>query len=112
MKIRFVLKGELGATQFLMFSGWYLPKNQEEHKINHWDTAPMGADIGYHSPKPMYEGDRPIADSCPYLDGKPCYYGGSGMAAETLFNKFVAEGVDVVWKELEDYYTAVFGELK
>ena len=112
MGIKFLLKGELGVVQFYMLSGWYLPHVREEYRNRPGFADPMGADVGYHSPRPMYDDQQPIGDSCPYLDGKPCYYDGSGLAADALFNKFVAEGVDIVWKELEDYYTDTFGELR
>ena len=110
--LKFILKGELGAVQFYILTGWNLPKVQEEHKIKGWSSNPMGADVGYHSPKPMYDDDTPATDSCPYLDGKPCYYDGSGLAADGLFDKFITKGIGAVWNKLENYYTDTFGELK
>ena len=112
MDMRFVLKGELGATQFVIFTNWYLEHvaKELEHKPT-WMFRPMGADVGYHSPKPIHNGQTSMG-SCEYLDGKDCYYGGSGLRAETLLIEFIKNGVDVVWKELEDTYVDRFGELK
>jgi len=110
--VKFLLKGKLGAVQFYILSGWHLPHVQEEHRNHPGFANPVGADVGYHSPKPIYEGQTPIDDSCPYLDGKPCYYDGSGLAADTLFDEFVTKGIDAVWNKLEEEYIYYFGELK
>jgi len=49
-----------------------------------------------------------ITDSCPYLDGKPCYYDGSTLAAERVFERLVREGDVGVWAALEEVYQQVF----
>ena len=117
-QMRFVLKGPLGAVQFLLFTQWQLPhvaKETYERTVAkalagedigvdlRCFYAPMPADRGYHSPVPLYEGQQPQPD-CPYLDGKPCYYDGSGLQAEGVFEALVREGTEGVWKELEYYY--------
>jgi hypothetical protein len=109
MNLRFVLKGERGAIQFLIFTGWHLPRVQEEFKRKGWDSSPMPADLGYHSLAPHYEGQGVQSDSCEYCDGKPCYYDGSGLNAEPVFDKFVSEGEEAMWAELASYYELVFG---
>jgi hypothetical protein len=119
--LRFVLKGELGATQFVVFTNWQLPHVTEEllGEPKHLDAIgistlflPLPADVGYHSPTPMYDGQEPMSDRCEYLDGRPCYYDGSGLQAERLFSRFVTEGEPAVWKELEEVYVNRFGELR
>ena len=146
VELRMVLKGELGAVQFLLYTGWYLKKNQEHLKKTLPDRLsdmyPLPADLGYHSPKPMYEGHEAMGSSsfdwdnkeevgtpdnplqlpllkptgtftpCEYLDGKPCYYDGSGLNAERVYGVLLEKGSDGVWKELEEYYVSTFGELK
>lgn len=69
---------------------------------------PIPADLGYHSPKPVYEGQTPISDSCEYLNDKPCYYDGSGLNAKKVFNTLLEFGSEGVWSYLEDYYKETF----
>ena len=109
MRARFVLMGEHGAVQFLLYTGWYLEHNREEYRHTPGVGGPMAADLGYHSYKPHYEEQEPIADSCPYLNGAPCYYDGSGLAADRVFEVFLTEGEEALWEELEDYYRDTFG---
>src|SRR5215467_3220628 len=62
--LRMVLKGPEGAVQFVLYTNWQLP-----HVTKEWEDRPdspqtlwkpLPADLGYHSPKPMYEGQRPM----------------------------------------------------
>lgn len=69
---------------------------------------PLPVNVGYHSPNPMYEGQSSVADSCKYLGGKPCYYEGSGLAAEDYFDTLVRYGGDAVWELLENRYHELF----
>jgi hypothetical protein len=110
MEVRFVLKGDLGATQFVAFLNIHLPHVREELRRkrspdDRFDLdAPMGADVGYHSPEPCYDGQSIVQESCPYLDGKPCYYDGSGLRADGFMPEFIAGGSDAVWGMLEEEY--------
>ena len=110
--LRFVLKGDNGATQFVAFTGWHLPDVTEDWKAKEWEIMGKltGADVGYHSPKPIYDGQEVSTEGCEYLNGKPCYYDGSGLRAEevgvpTLLNK----GSEGVWEMLEEEYHRYFG---
>lgn len=109
MNLRFVLKGDKGATQFIVYTNWHLPHVQKEleDKGTVCLIAPMPADVGYHSPIPQYEGQEPISEDCEYIGG-PCYYDGSGLRAISVFERFTAEGADAVWKELEEEYNRLF----
>jgi len=108
-EIKFILKGPAGAAQFVICTNWMLPHVQKEiGPRKGWTTycaVPMGADVGYHSPVPMYEDQEPIAEECPYLDGRPCYYDGSGLRAEELLERMIEEGDSAVWRELERVYS-------
>lgn len=168
----FVLKGEKGAVQFMLYTNWQLPHVSKEHDEKVLAMAnklagrpldqtmlnvmyhPLPADVGYHSPVPMYEGQKPIGATkilqeammrnvermrkarekgeemdmekwekweetsedtgtftpCEWLDGKPCYYDGSGLAAQEYFKVLVTEGSEAVWKKLEEYYKETFHE--
>ena len=114
MEVKFVLKGPSAATQFVIYTNWHLAHVQkqsdsrgEDAKYLHLSCHPLPADVGYHSLVPVYEGQTAITESCPYLNGKPCYYDGSSLQAEELYWRFVAEGDAVVWKELESRYNDI-----
>lgn len=103
--ITFILKGERGAVQFKMGSGWFLPQNKNAHS----DFYPSAWDKGYHSYIPRYDGQTTVTDSCHVLDGKPCYYDGSTLNAEPLLEVLLREGSEGIWRELEEYYKESFG---
>ena len=114
--IRFVLKGDKGAVQFVLSTNWQLPHVTEERKGHaydsidgdpHWMERPMPADLGYHSPVPRYAGQTCLSETCPVLNG-PCYYDGSTLNAEPVFARLLSEGDAGVWEALADYYHAVF----
>lgn len=99
---------------------------------------PLAADLGVHSPKPLYPDQLPMGaekfdferketlqgatgnieiptrvktgtfDPCPWLDGKPCYYDGSTLNAEPVFEILLKEGSAGVWRELREYYDRTF----
>lgn len=118
--LRMYLKGELGTVQFVIYTNWHLPHVQNEliHRNLNSEIGircaftPQPADIGYHSPKPMWEGQEPMTNSCECLGGVPCYYDGSGLYAEEIYKVLVEKGSEEVWEKLEEYYVDVFGELK
>ena len=108
--IRFLLKGPKGATQFVIYTNWHLPHIQEEMRSKtkslsfYTGLEPMGTDIGYHSPKPLYKGQSMVSKTCDALDGKPCYYDGTSLGAEEFIPQFLAGGSDAVWTMLEEEY--------
>jgi len=120
MQIRFVLKGELGAVQILFGTDWYPRSAQERlHTMGldrlyseYLHMKPDAWDVGYHSPTPQYEGHTPSSDSCEFLDGKPCYYDGSSLAADPVRDAFLEKGEESVWAVAKDRYIELFGELR
>lgn len=106
VEMRFVLKGPEGAVQFLLYTGWHLPEVTREIG----QQKPMPADLGYHSPTPRHEGQEQMNDGkgCEYLDGKPCYYDGSGCNAYGMWEVLLKEGSEGVWKALECVYSDLF----
>jgi len=106
MDIRFVLKNEKGAVQFLAFTGIHLPHVAQEFKGREYFGEPTGADIGYHSPTPMYEGQEPM--DCDLMAEGKCYYDGSGLQADEFMPEFIAGGTDAVWKMLEKRHGEIF----
>jgi len=114
----FVLNGEKGAVQFVIYTNWNLPHVQREMDEKPCDPMfpymfhkPMPADVGYHSPVPIYEGQELVAQSCKYLGGKPCYYDGSVLHANEVFTILVEQGSEGVWRHLEEYYHRLFDEV-
>jgi hypothetical protein len=121
MSIRFVLKGERGAVQFLLFTDWYPKEVQEERFFRQrWDKKarpyffelqPIAVDLGYHAREPQYEGQEMMTESCELLGG-PCYYDGSGLAADPIRDRLLTEGDKAVWEALEQRYIDQFGALE
>lgn len=111
VRIRFVLKGELGAVQWMIGTEWFVASAIEHlRKFPRSDLReycrPTGWDLGYHSPRPLYEGQEPMGQ-CDVLSGG-CYYDGSGCNADLLIENFLAQGDDYVWRALEAYYRCTF----
>ena len=114
-----VLQGAEGAVQFVLYTNWHLPEvagSTPDPISPHYDYArklsdfgaggPLPADLGYHSPRPIYEGQTPMSE-CKIIDG-PCYYDGSGLNAWMPFEALLREGHAGVWRVLEDYYRETF----
>jgi hypothetical protein len=107
--IAFFLKGPQGVIQFVFSTGWYLPHidlGPALHSLHY----PMGVDIGYHSPKPTYEGQTVSFDTCEWMDGEPCYYDGSSLNADPILKRLIADGEDAVWEEMGKWYEGRFAE--
>jgi hypothetical protein len=66
--------------------------------------SPTLADLGYHAKFPREPGQEPTSKECKYCDGEPCYYDGSGLNAQKVFDLLVEKGDEAVWKFLENYY--------
>jgi hypothetical protein len=106
--MRFLLKGPLGATQFTLLTGWYLKHIRGRHRCDdhHCGNSAMASDLGYHSPKPTYEGQRSM--ECDVIPGGSCYYDGSTLSASELFDEFCERGEDAIWERLMDNYRLLF----
>lgn len=112
MDLRFLLSGPKGTVQFVIFTNWMLPvfRPGGMEKKEAIFLLPIPADFGYHAYFPQYDGQEAFAESCQYLNGQPCYYDGSGLAAYYLFDEFIAKGEDVVWEALKDRYENLNGD--
>lgn len=110
----FYLQGPLGVVQFMMSTNWFLPHNIEEMKAEgQWfdkyglgnKSLPEGWDVGYHSPRPHYEGQIQMSD-CEFIEGGKCYYDGSALRAseEKWVETLVSKGLDGIWTKLEEEY--------
>ena len=109
----FYLHGDKGVIQFVTYLNWMLPQNRNEISSNdkypfqYW-MKPQPADLGYHSYELKYDGQTLLTDKCSLLNNKPCYYDGSGLNAEPIFEILISEGEEGVWKKLEEYYMYTF----
>ena len=101
-----ILKGDKGAVQFSFSTGIYPPNVLAEWKAKGYVSEPMGYDVGYHSPTPIYDG-QDLMGKCDLLDGD-CYYDGSSLRAEEWFKIFMEDGYERIWEMLEDYYKELF----
>jgi hypothetical protein len=114
MTLRFILKGPKGATQFMFYTAQHLQHVADELYFRNRSSRynpfkGMGADIGYHSHRPMYEGHTPMNGTCDVLGGQ-CYYDGSSLQASEFEETFLREGTPAVWKMLEERYHSLFSE--
>lgn len=130
------------------YSGEF-PKGKEIESLIQWQKflssydfgfndvllKPMPADLGCHSPQPMYEGHEPMRHVyknpkfnigpdgepnvtpgvygdpliCPYLDeDSVCYYSGSGLNAEPVYDILIEKGEEATWEYLTSFYKKNF----
>jgi hypothetical protein len=120
MNMRWVLIGPKGAVQWLVYMTNWVPGNVRhgevgaEHPVsivpvNRVIGDGMAADIGYHSPVPLWEGQEEYGHmKCELLPEGECYYDGSGVNAEPLLEAFLAHGPHAVWAALARYYGSTF----
>lgn len=71
------------------------------------------ADLGYHSPVPLYETQRALAEpgDCTALRSPhkraACYYDGSGLSADRVWKR-TGRDDEAIYAELKDYYFDTF----
>lgn len=108
-EIIFTLIGDSGAVTFLLYTNWHLPHIVEEFQCrpDHIICRPLPADIGYHSPCPMYKGQKPRNKVCEYI-GVPCYQDGSIGYAEEFYQELITKGTKGLWKKMKGYYKDIF----
>ena len=134
MAVQFFLLGDEGVVHWIFNTMWTplgevdkpdpLNPGRDLHEPVHCDYTrledygigpsrfgyvrpPSGTDIGHHWPTPLYDGEHERTN-CEWLsrDGTPrgCYSDGSGLRADEILRRFIAEGDTIVWAELETYY--------
>ena len=109
MDLLFCLYGPAGAVSLQVFTHWLPSVADLEHPTN-FITYPYGVGIDFHylTGSRLSEHREPSRD-CLVLKDLPCYHMHiSSMAASKLFARFLKDGEEVVWAELEDYY-ATYG---
>lgn len=111
--ITYVLQGPKGSVQFQLGVGVFLP-HIEDFRPDGDCGRFSGYDVGYHSPKPMFEGQMPLTHECEYVEGGKCYYDGSSLRAvgwtKELFS-IRGESIEPhLWAKLEEEYKERFGD--
>lgn len=103
MRVRFLLSGEKGATQFL-WNVFTEGESRSPWSLGIAVDAPEGRDLGFHaaSPRDWQSDDDRI--ECDVLPQGYCYYDGSPLQGERLGERFHELGEEVVWATLEDRY--------
>lgn len=109
----FTLIGDKGAVTFLLYTNWHLPHvvDEFERRPDHIICRPLPADIGYHSPYAMYEGQEPREKVCEYI-GVPCYTDGSASYADEFYKELVEKGSKGLWRKMKKYYESRFENKK
>lgn len=110
MEIRWYLRGPKGCSQFAISTYWTPGELRPGHGLSPngqgtWRQYPNGIDVGYHAHVPQYP-DQWGQDECSLLGG-PCFYDGSGLQADDLVKRFVAEGEPAIWSELLEVYNRI-----
>lgn len=107
VEMRWYLRGPDGIIQFVVYTNWQLPHVRDEQpEIQHRClTRPLPADYGYHARVPQYEGQS--AMECRLLGGQ-CYYDGSSLYADTIFDLLVTKGHEAVWEKMRESYMERF----
>lgn len=99
MEIRFLLVAERGAVQFVMNTGWVPGEKMSPSLAGYF---PTGYDLGYHWPVKQYA--EQYESACDVLPQGSCFTDGSMSNADPIVERFVCDGEDGVWDELDAYY--------
>jgi hypothetical protein len=116
MEVQFALRGPAGAVVLVMATDWIpgtlrpghglSPEGKRVHRYaDGWSCDPRGFGVELHSRRPQYEGHEP-AGECELLAGE-CYCDTHLSGADEPVRRFVAEGEQVIWDELEARYAAL-----
>lgn len=108
--LRFIVARDRRAVVFLLFTNWYLPHVAVELADRPDAIAllkPIPAEVGYHSPEPLYDGQKLLIEDCPYTGGA-CYSDGSFLSAVQAFETLVTGGTTALWAWLDNRWRETF----
>ena len=100
--LEFALIGPAGAVTLMIYTGWHLPEVRETLRGKGYHPEVLPADFGYHSRNKIHSGIK--CPCCHLLKGAACYYDGSGLRANEVFDLFVREGEEALWTYMTDEY--------
>jgi hypothetical protein len=117
LSIRFLLHGDKGTIQFLIYTDW-LPTHITEDAwgkridrdkrevIRLANIYPMAADLGRHWRTRLGYNEAPY--ECDILDGADqCFYEGSALRADQVLADLLTGGDSAVWDTLEAEYASI-----
>lgn len=91
------LHGKNGTVQFVYVES----SNPDWRNISRY-----ALDVGYHWDFDV-SGYGLETDECDCRPSGQCWYDGSGLAADRLFNQFVEQGSDIIWETLTKRYNDI-----
>ena len=103
VELRFVLRGELGAVEFMLFTNWFLPHVRAQ--LGGEFCKPGPCELVFHGRRPE---DGDYAGACLYLDSQICYVSRQFTAADPILGRLLEEGDQGVWAALEAHYRERF----
>ena len=103
MEIWFYLTGVEGTTYFSLMTNW-VPGEIGLGMVKS-GAFTMANVLGYCWPTRVRTSDEQRSD-CGINPGS-CFSDSGTLAAVPVFDRFIAEGSDAVWSELESYYTVL-----
>ena len=104
----YILVKDKKAVQFMICLPVYLDHVVEELSLKpNPSFRVLAADVGYHSPTPMYE-NQSVMGQCDIIGGE-CYYDGSGLHAEEVWQEWQETGDwEWIWIKLEEIWNNYF----
>ena len=95
--LTFILQGPRGAITLRINTHW-TPTSCSNNA-----HFPEALSIDKHSPVPLYDGAG-YCNSCPFLDGKPCFSDGSALCSREYLDTLITRGTDGLWPALGEWY--------
>jgi hypothetical protein len=102
-ELRMYLHCPKAVIQFVLYTGWPLQPYVDDMRPLNFDhlVKPCPADIGYHAMEPQYD-EQPSQENCRFFG--TCYYDGSSLSANRIFQIMTREGSEGVYKAMQEYY--------
>ena len=95
----------------MQFCVMFLPEDMDCHDSRDKEGRRyMASDIGFHSPKPKWDGHEPMGGFCPWTGGKPCYYDGTSLGASRYADSNGIDDDEAIFQMLERTYHDWFSD--
>lgn len=95
----------------MQFCVTFIPKDMDYHDSkDNQGRKYMATDVGFHSPKPKWDGHTPMDGFCPWTNGKPCYYDGTSLGAREFAQFTGVDDYEAIFGMLAERYQGWFGD--